>query len=548
MKITQKTTFTAKDTTDEIINKILENRGIKTAQEKQEFLKPPKPSLSLLRKELGIKSQQLTTATSLIKDAIKNNEDICIYGDYDADGVTSTAIMWSTLNHMGARVLPFIPHRKKHGYGISRKALDEILSGQAFQDSPLSPFIPKLIITVDTGIVAHEEIQYLKEKGIKVILTDHHQQDKNIPKADVIIHSIKTAAAGIAWLFSLHLMKENDFSKDLIDLATIGIIADQIPLTGVNRNITKHGLKKLSNPTNLGLKTLYNVANIDKKEITTYDINFAIAPRINAMGRLEHSIDALRLLCTTNQKTAINLAETLEHTNKTRQDMTEKAIAHARGKAENNKITIVASDAYHEGIIGLIAGKLMEETGKPTLAIAIDGEVAKGSARSIKGVNITDLLRSDNKWLKSVGGHKMAAGFSLETKDLDAFIKQIQAKANQEIKDDILIRTKSVEGKLTLKQNTKKLHQNIQKLQPFGMGNPRPKFLSSEISILDHKKLGKTGQHLKMILSQNNTTIEAVWFRFNHGNPEEISQIIYSLDLNIWQGKETLQLIINHAT
>ena len=548
MQITLSSELLPDDSAEDIFHKILKSRGYKTAKQQQEFLKPLYPTLELLRAELDIKKSTLAKTTKIIQDAISNGEQICIYGDYDADGVTATAILWQTLVKMGAKVMPFIPHREKHGYGMSQHSLDEIISGEAFKSSPLHPFIPSLVITVDNGIVAHSEVKYLKDKGLKVIVTDHHKEDGKELIADALVYSTGTSGAGIAGVLSLHLLKESSYANNLIDIATIGIVADQIPLTGINRNIVVHGLKALSNTKNIGLQELYKSAELLDKNISVYDINFIIAPRINAMGRLDHALEALRLLCVNASASAIKLAKTLTDTNKKRQDITFQAIDQARTQVEDAALVIVSSAEFHEGVIGLVAGKLVEESGKPAIAISVGKKIAKGSARSINGIDITSLLRKMKHHLISVGGHKMAAGFSLDVKNLKVFTQEISTLASQIISAKSLKRTLSVESELTLSQVTKKLYLLLHAMEPHGIGNPRPKFVTKNFDILEERLMGSKKQHVKLTISQNNQTQELVWFNFNQEKDfAKLKEIVYTININSWRGKDTIQLILNHA-
>lgn len=536
------------DSAEDIFSKLLNSRGYNTVAKQAAFLKSPSPDLQYLLKELSISKKDLQSAADIINKHIKQNNPICIYGDYDADGVTATAILWKTLIYLGAKVMPYIPHRKKHGYGMSRNSLDEIISGDAFSDTPMHPFRPSLLITVDNGIVSHSQIKYLKEKSLEVILTDHHQKESKIPPADAIIHSNLTSGAGIAWVLSLFLTNQHAHTRSLIDLATIGIVADQMPLTGVNRAIVARGLKALTATSNPGLIKLYQITNIDNKQLSTYDINFVIAPRINAMGRLDHAIEALRLLCANNPRQAQELATTLDSTNKKRQDITYQALLQTTDFPKNNKIVVVSSPEFHEGVIGLIASKLAEETRKPSIVISVGSQTSKGSARSIKGINITNLLKETKELLTKIGGHTMAAGFSLKTKDLEKFTNTITALANKEIDEAALSPTISIDAKLTLKQNSKKLFHLIKTMEPFGLGNPKPKFISKPFTVLTSKYMGQDNQHAKLTIEQNGTTQELVWFNLDKRiNLSNISECTYTLDLNVWNGKENIQLILKHA-
>ena len=286
-------------TTQNIIESILTSRGLVTHKEQEDFLNPAEVNLDYIYKYSGITKTSLDSGKSLLDQHLNSSHDICIFGDYDADGVTATAVMFLGLSKYiksigsKSRVLPFIPDRHKHGYGLSPKAVNEVLSKEAFKLSAHADFDPKLILTVDTGIVAHEGIASFKNAGIDVIITDHHMQDKNLPSANEIIHTTTTSGAGVSWIFISHLLGSTIY---FLDLATIGVIADMMPLVGFNRSLVTKGLIALSSSANLGFMALRDRMGIPARRLTTYDISFGIAPRINAAGRIYSPLDALRLL------------------------------------------------------------------------------------------------------------------------------------------------------------------------------------------------------------------------------------------------------------
>ncbi len=541
MKLNFKANFSPTDDSATILTKILTSRRL-TPKQQSEFLHPTKPDPKLMSQALKISPKSLKQFSQRIHQALERQENICIFGDYDADGLTSTAILWQSLHRLGAKVMPFIPHRQKHGYGLSKVALKEILSGQAFN----SPFIPSLLITTDTGIVAHKEIAWLKDRGVDVLLTDHHQPEAKLPPADLILHSTVTSAAGIAFLLAQQLLGQTN-AWPLIELATIGVVADQIPLTGINRNLVFYGLQALQNPTNPGLKQIYQLAGLNQSTITTYSINFVIAPRLNAMGRLKHGLEALRLLCVTDSHKLKSLALKLETTNRHRQDLTRQSFQQALTTlSPETNLNIVVSDAYHEGIIGLIAGKLVEETGKPSIAISIQDEMAKGSARSIEGVDITRFLRTQANLLISVGGHPLAAGFTLKVENLDSFIANLNRLAKQfdlSSSDHQLV----IDGQLSFSQINLDLYTRLESMAPFGLGNPRPLFFS-QAEIVNFRYLGYQNQHLKLQLVENNHQFEAIWFNFPADlSPTNLTGFVFHLNLNSWRQQKKLQLIIHHA-
>ncbi len=535
-----------------IFQTILEERGYATQEAQDLFLHPPKPTLSRLLKATSIKESMLKKFKTLLNIHIEAGHDICVFGDYDADGITATAILWQALIYYtkgkNSRILPFLPDRHRHGYGLSVKAIEEMVSGPAFKTTKYPDFSPQLIITVDNGIVAHQAITVLRKRKIDVIITDHHEPTLTLPEANLIIHTIITSGAGIAWIVALYLLAENEFSQQLIDLAAIGIVADMMPLTGLNRGIVVHGLRQLSKTNRLGLLALYEEATIKKdRVITTYDINYIIAPRINAAGRLHDPYDALRLLCATKSELALPLAKKINAHNEERQLMTEKALQQATKEPSQHKIIVVVGD-YHEGIIGLVAGKLTELFHKPAIVMSRKVEIYKASARSIPGVNITELLRSLKVPYLALGGHSAAAGFSLSLGNFNEFIEELYTFSDQVILEEFLEKKVVAELELTPTQVSLSLAKLLASMEPFGMGNSKPKFLFRNIAVLEDRELGKEGKHHKLLIKSGNKSLDVLLFNTKEKHPlNKIAQLIASIDINVWRSHETVQLIGNYV-
>jgi len=554
-----------------IIDILLKNRNLKTKKQRDEFFNDSNPH-DLTPEEIGINPDQLEIALNRLKKAKTNDDKILIYGDYDTDGVTSTAIMWETLDHLGFQVLPFLPHREKHGYGIKPKSIDDAVKELGK---------PKLIVTVDNGIVAFEGANHCQEIGIDLIICDHHepipnshkypenQSQTQLPKCLACIHSTQTAGAGVAFIFAKAILNffqpKTDHTlilNSFVELATIGIVADIVPLVGPSRQIVKHGLGIIPKTTRPGLKALLAESDIRTNHpLTTYHIGFILAPRLNATGRLEHSIDSLRLLCTRKQERAIELAFHLGQTNKQRQELTNdnlQPIIESVTKIQPlPKIIITASKEYNPGVIGLIAGKLTENYARPSIAIAIMDGFAKGSVRSIAGVNIIEILRLFENEFLELGGHPMAAGFSIATDNIDNLTAKLHSWAVENIDDKLLIPTLEAETELDKSDLTLNLYNEIEKFAPFGMGNPKPVFVSKDLEVKAVYPLGKSGQHIKLLLTPNNNltmkqfnneTIECLYF----SAPDEVKQLTpntktdlaYQIDLNQWNGNRKIQILV----
>ncbi len=350
---------------ESIINVLLKNRGIKN---KKEFFEPTVPT-KISPKSIGIKESEIKKAIERIKKAKKSGENVIIYGDYDADGITASAIMWEALHQLGLNVLPYIPDRFIDGYGIK----SDVVKNLKEKDKNLG-----LIITVDNGIVGYDGIGAAKSLGIDVLVIDHHVKGSKKLEAYSIIHSVETSGAGLAWFFAQQLVN----IPNTLELAAIGVIADQLPLIGINRSIVKYGLEELNKTKRPGLLALFKEAGIEN--IGTYEVGYIIAPRINAMGRLKHGLESLRLLCTKDKTKAFEIAKNIGSTNSERQKIVEEVVFLARKNVTSEKIIVIAGENYHEGVIGLAAGRLVEEFYRPAIVLSTKGKISKASARSVK--------------------------------------------------------------------------------------------------------------------------------------------------------------------
>jgi single-stranded-DNA-specific exonuclease len=527
---------------DELISRLLINRKLETPEQISEFLNPPDPQTYSLAK-VGIDPDSVNVAINLIKSHLNQDHPICIYGDYDVDGITGTAILWETLYQFSKSVFPHIPHRQEEGYGLSQKGIDHCLEKGA-----------KLIITIDNGIVAHEQIAYCRSRNCDLIVIDHHAPDNSPTQANVLVHSVQTSAAGLAWFFCREFSVHNNLpatSSELLSLVAISVICDLVPLLGINRSFAKYGLEQLNQTTRPGLLALFESAGIGEKVnvINSYHVGFLIGPRLNAPGRLDYALDSLRLLCTRSHTQARELAKHLNEINALRQDKTLASGNHAisRFKPESlPKLLIVSSPDYDEGVIGLIAAKLVETYHRPAVAISIKDDFSKGSARSIPGFHITDFLRRFDKTLSAVGGHAMAAGFSIPTSRLSTFIKKSEILAEKSISEEILVKNTRIDAVVELSTMNYELFAKLKEFEPFGLGNPRPVFQSPSVPVSGFHRLGSDLRHLKFMAGQT----EAIYFSAPAGveSAMETADLTYTLDLNIFNGKTTLQLVIKNIS
>lgn len=523
-----------------IIDALLENRGV-FEEERESFLNPPKVSELLVYLPQDFKDS-LTSARKLILEAISNNTSIVIYGDYDADGVCATAILFNTLykelNY--AQTTFFIPNRFDHGYGMSTKALDQIL-GNFDSDQKL------LFITVDTGITATKEIEYLKQKGHSVVITDHHQKPSDLPKADVILWNDQVVGSTISWILSKALGSKN---YDSIQFAGIATITDLQAVKSLNRSIVKEAIEVLNSRPHEGIKKLIQFSAKNLNEISTYEIGWIIGPRLNASGRLVDAYDALKLLTEDDLGTIDDMALKLNSVNSQRQDKTVEMyeIASFAEGEEIPKIIISSNENYHEGIIGLVAARLMQKYYRPTIVISLTEEFGKGSVRSVPGVNIIEYLRKFEDLFTNLGGHPMAAGFTIPRENIFKLEKKIKESVDEHILDEVLVPSLDIDLEIGFDQISDKLLADLDKLKPFGTGNLEPIFLTKSVGVVSTNLCGKENQHIQLRLYQNDNYFKAMVFnegeRVNELPVGEKIDIVYVLKENRFNGKTTIDLII----
>ncbi len=544
---------------DEIVKILLKNRGLSTEKEIDEFLKPVKPE-DLSAKDLGIDEKEIKKALQRIKKAIDENESIVVYGDYDADGICATAILWEALYGLTKNVLPYIPERVSEGYGLNEESISQLKTK--------NPNLG-LIITVDHGITAAEKIKHAKKLGIDVIVCDHHQVAKEKPDCIAVVHTEKICAAAISWYLSMSLRAERSNPKreeiasssvtprnDNIDLVAIATIADLEPLIGVNRSFAKYGLEELRKTKRPGLLAIFEEAGIKKEEIDTYHVGFMIAPRLNAMGRMEHALGSLRLLCTANPDQARELASKLGLTNKERQNLTEETVKHAmencKLQIENCKLIFISHETYNQGIIGLVAGKLVEQYYRPAIVLSIGEVYSKASARSIHGFNIIEAIRMQSDILVDAGGHPMAAGFTVETAKIEVLKQRLIDEAEKQITDSMLEKTLKIDTELPMSEISLDLYEKIQNLSPFGIGNPEPIFYSKAV-VKSFRTVGADNKHLKLILSPTTYNLQPKTYQlsaigfgfgkyFNNLKIDQEVEAAYNLTLNEWNAERKLEL------
>lgn len=546
---------------NQVVLQLLYNRGLKEKDKIKEFLNPD------FDKNLHdpFLFKDIEVAVELIIKHIKKQNKIIVYGDYDADGVTAAVLVCEVLTTLKGQVDVYIPSRTSEGYGLSKSSIDYIKSKSV-----------KLIITVDNGIRNKEEIEYIKNLGLDIIITDHHEPPENaeeLPDCLIINPQLKNetypfknlAGVGVAAKLAQALIsksKLNNFIKanlfeKILDLVAIGTITDCVSLLGENRILVKEGLEIINKRKRLGLGELINVAQINNT-INSWHIGWLIGPRLNAAGRLEHANTAFELLVTKNEEEAKAIAKRLNDKNIERQKITDemvKQIEERIKKEKRSKIIVAISPSikdrgktWNEGVIGLAASRICERYYLPTLVITKSKNEIRGSGRSIDEFHITQALEESREFLEKFGGHAGACGFSLKSKkDLDGFVKKIKELAIKKLGKMDLKPKIDVEVELNLANINEEFITNVNQFAPFGEGNPRPIFLSKEVIIVDIFNMGIDSQHIKLRIKQNNSNIISALGFGRAGEWQDLQikdkiDIVYYVEINEFNGRREVQL------
>lgn len=520
-------------------------RGMKTKEEISHFLKPDS-SWFHDPEELG----DMKKAVARIENAVAHGEKIFVYGDYDADGVTSTALLIEALRFKGADPEFIIPNRFVHGYGPNKELFKEMIDQGA-----------SLIITCDNGISGHEAISYAQNQNVDVIVTDHHELPGELPEAYALIHPRlpgtnypfgDLSGAGVAYKLACSLAKEH--SSTLLELAAIGTVADLVSMTDENRAIVAEGLKALKKSKRIGLKALLASSDIEQEKVNETSIGFSLAPRLNAAGRLGEAMPAVQLLLTTNEKEAEDLAKHLQMLNEQRKELveqiTEEALLLIEKIEPKGPLIVLAQSNWHEGVLGIVASRIVQETGKPALLLNIDQEtgIAKGSGRSVEKVNLYEAMNQLRPLMEKFGGHHMAAGLSIQTKNLSEFTKKINTHIQRTLSEDDLKESLRIDICLTVDQCSIQAIEEIGQLAPFGTGNEAPIFMIREAFGETVKQIGGNGQHVKLLLSHNQTRLDAVGFNMpqvvEKSGTEPVFTAVGTLEVNEWRNKRKPQLML----
>lgn len=520
-------------------------------------------SLKALRNPFEISDME--KAAERIAKAVMNHERICIYGDYDVDGVTATALMYIFLMQCGANVSYYIPNRLEEGYGLNKEAVKEIAARKT-----------NLIITVDCGISATQEVLEASMQGMDIVITDHHQPSKELPVAAYAIvnpmreddtYPNKTlAGVGVAFKTVMAIrfvLKKYDFFKqevpnirNLLDIVALGTIADVMPLVDENRIFVRHGLELMSGENvRIGIdelkKTVESLAVSTKMK--TSNIGFQLAPRINAMGRMASSDKSLKLLVTQNRNEAKQLALELDNENKYRQMIERDILQQTYDLIEKNRYAelraglVIASDNWHPGVIGIVASRVVDKYFKPTVVLTEDNGIYKGSARSIPGFHLYEGLSSLSDILISFGGHKYAAGVKLEKKNLEEFRNRFDEVVKYSLKEEDFIPEIYIDAEIDSKDITYEIMQWLEKLEPYGHGNKEPVFFMRNVFKYQVESfVGKDLNHLKCFFEKNGLIFDAIGFNMKEYKSlmaeNDKFDILFSLVHNIWKNTKTIQL------
>ncbi|MCI0330931.1 MAG: single-stranded-DNA-specific exonuclease RecJ [candidate division Zixibacteria bacterium] len=529
--------------------KILANRGFDNPERADKFLNP---KLEGLCDPFLLPSMR--PAVELIIGAIREKEPIMVFGDYDVDGITATALMFLVLSRLGAQVSYYLPNRLVEGYGLSEEGFQEAKKRDA-----------SWVITVDCGITAVSEVAFGNSLGIRTIITDHHEPASVRPDAAAIVNpklgdspvGEELSGVGIAYKFAqalyAHLGQEE--VEEHLDLVALGTLADIVPLTGENRILSRFGVQALGRTNKPGLKSLAFVAGLLGKEISAGQVVFVLAPRINAIGRLGSATEAIRLLTTRDEKAASEIARLLDGENRKRRSLDEAMLEEALALVEREidlsreRAIVLASDRWHPGVIGIVASRLVERFHRPTIMIAVEGEEGKGSARSIHGFHLTEALKACEAHLLRYGGHKYAAGLSIARSEIEGFRQKINEVSSRLLSDEDLIPRLEVDAELGLHEINDRLVETLQLFAPFGPANSRPVFVTRGLEFAGLPVL-VGNNHLKFRVRQGGQVFETIGFGMGNRLPRVLSvaeragfaDLAYTLDFNAWNGQKRIQL------
>ncbi|MBE6268869.1 MAG: single-stranded-DNA-specific exonuclease RecJ [Bacteroidales bacterium] len=536
-----------------ILCNLLLKRGIKTVAEAKQFFRP---KLSNLHDPFLMK--EMRTAVDRLNKALGRKERILIYGDYDVDGTTAVALVYKFLQQYSSNIDYYIPDRNEDGYGISRRGIDYASSTGV-----------KLVIVLDCGIKAIEEIAYAKSKGIDFIVCDHHVPDEEMPCAVAILNPKRPdstypyphlSGCGVGFKFMQAFAIDNNIPAEslysLLDFVAVSIASDLVPNMGENRILSYHGIKQLNHNPSTGLKAIIQTCGLRDKEITINDIIFKIGPRINASGRIQKGKAAVELLIENNYTTALSMSELINEYNEARKELDKKMTDEATGIVNSledlseKRAIVIFNEEWHRGVIGILASRLTEDYHRPAVVITCTGEVATGSARSVPGFDVYKAMEHCRGLLENFGGHTYAAGFSLLVKNIPAFKEEFEKYVAENIRPEQTNSTIEIEATLDFRDITRKFFSDLKKFAPHGPDNPKPIFCTHNVYDYGTSKVvGRRQEHIKLELVDNksNNVINGIAFgqsqQARYIKSKQSFDICYTLEDNIYKhGEVQLQI------
>ncbi len=544
-----------------LLAQVLINRGITDTQQGLEFLRPKLTSLIEPEKMPGIRS-----AVEIIAEAVSKKHKITVYGDYDVDGITGVAILFELLSLLGADVDYYIPHRIDEGYGLNADAVRSLAKAGT-----------KLLITVDCGICAVESARLAESLGLTVIITDHHCPGRELPKAAAIVYPALEAdyqnqdssgsmvAFKLAWAVANRIAagprlegQIREFMINATSLAAIGTIADVVDLRGENRILTSFGLKAIPSCRLPGIGALIETAGLSGQGLDSFDIGFRIAPMLNAAGRMGHARLAVELLTAQSDTKAIQIADYLKTQNSQRQQCERKIFERAceiiieKGLNHPDRKTIVlADDSWHTGVIGIVASRIVDRFYRPTIMINTSAEEQKahGSARSIPGFDILSAISACSKHLIDFGGHKVAAGVTIKSENIKGFAADFEAYANKNLKYEDRSAKLHIDAVAALSEFKHQFVKQLQLLEPFGQGNPKPLFATKGVRLCaPPRKVGARADHLQLAITDNSSSIRCIGFRFAKYEKKmldnEYFNVAYHPQINTYNGSDSVEFVL----
>ncbi len=527
-----------------ILAQLLYNRGFHSPDQALAFLSKDEVShdAALL--------PGLEQAVERLKAAVRNQERVAVFGDFDVDGITGTAIMARALTSLGVKVIPYIPHRVEEGHGLNTDAVSYLAAQGA-----------TLLVTVDTGVTAFAEVAAAQDMGVDVIITDHHLAPQGAPDACATIDPRLPdstypfpylTGAGLAYKLCEALLESFGSSAQeqmgtLLSLAAMGTVADVAPLLDENRSLVRRGLEELARSSSTGLQAMFRTARIEDVSFDAETIGWVLAPRLNAAGRLDHANVSYRLLVTDDAGEAEGLALQLEQQNRDRRTMTAEAYQKARSLVEPAPLIMVGDESFSPGIIGLVASRLAEEFHRPAVVLSLGPDVSRGSCRSIPEFDIGSALHEVAPRVKGMlrfGGHPQAAGFTIATSSLDSLRSRLTSVAQDALSDQVLQPRLDIDVELPLRELPRDIYPTVQRLAPFGAANPAPLFLSRNVQLMSNRPIGSNGDHKLLKLKESGITWDAIAFRNSCLLPEGVDKVdvVYTVEIDRWRSHQTLRL------